>query len=81
MTICSLGFLIMHMMEKLFKSTPKHNSMLNLWGEIMSYDEYILKTCKEDNKGSWIDWKVEICGMSEIEAIRSANDPEWGYEN
>ena len=46
----------------------------------MSYEEYLAKTQKEDNKESWIDWKFEICGMSYLEAIREANDPDCGYE-
>ena len=48
---------------------------------VMNYDEYLQKTKKEDNKQSWIDWKFEICGMSYTEAVKAANDPEWGYEN
>lgn len=47
----------------------------------ISYDEYLEKTGKEDCKESWIDWKTDICGMSYLEAVRAANDPEWGYEN
>ena len=47
----------------------------------MSYEEYLTKTNKEDNRESWIDWKTEICGMSYMEARRASYDPDWGYEN
>lgn len=47
---------------------------------MMSYNEYLTKTGKEDNKQSWIDWKVEVCGMRYMEAVRASNDPDWGYE-
>jgi len=47
---------------------------------IISYEEYLEKTDKENCVDSWIDWKVEICGMSYVEARKSAYDPEWGFE-
>jgi len=46
----------------------------------MSYDEYLEKTNKENCAETWIDWKVEICGMSYMEALRACNDPDWGFE-
>lgn len=47
----------------------------------ISYEEYLAKTGKEDCKESWIDWKIDVCNMPYMEAVRAANDPEWGYEN
>lgn len=47
----------------------------------ISYDEYLRKTNKGDIRESWIDWKVECCGMSYMGALREANDPDCGYEN
>ena len=47
---------------------------------ILTYHEYLTKTNKEDNKDSWIDWKFKICRMPYMEAVRAANDPNWGYE-
>lgn len=46
----------------------------------MSYDEYLKRTGKEASKEAWIDWKVEICGMSYIEARKVCYDLDWGYE-
>jgi len=46
----------------------------------ISYDEYLEKTGKHDCKESWIDWKTDIYNMPYTEAVRAANDPEWGYE-
>ena len=45
----------------------------------MSYDEYLSKTGDPDKRATWIAWKVEICGMSPIEATKAAYDPEWGW--
>lgn len=47
---------------------------------LMSYEEYLIETRKSDCRYSWIDWKTDICGMSYFDAIKAANDPEWGYE-
>jgi hypothetical protein len=46
---------------------------------LMSYNEYLQNTGKDDCKNSWIDWKAEIHGMFYSEAIKAAHDPEWGY--
>lgn len=48
---------------------------------LMSYDDYLRQTNKEDNKESWIDWKTDVYNMPYMEALKAANDPEWGYEN
>lgn len=45
-----------------------------------SYKEYLQKTEKKDSAISWIDWKVEICGMDYEEAKKASIDPEWGWE-
>lgn len=45
----------------------------------MSYEEYIRLTGIEDERFSWITWKIDGCGMDEGEAIKAAYDPEWGY--
>ncbi len=46
----------------------------------LSYREYLQKTGKKDSAISWIDWKVEICGMDYEEAKKAAFDTEWGWE-
>lgn len=46
----------------------------------MSYDDYLSQADREDSKEAWIDWKFECCGMNYVEAMRAANDPDWGYE-
>jgi hypothetical protein len=46
---------------------------------MMSYSEFIEKTGKQDSKTTWIRWKVDACGMSIKEAVKAANDAEWGY--
>lgn len=48
---------------------------------LVPYKEYINLTSREDNRQSWVDWKIEICGMSEDEAIKASIDPEWGYKS
>ncbi|WP_206459407.1 hypothetical protein [Anaerovorax sp. IOR16] len=45
-----------------------------------SYKEYLQKTGKKDSRESWIDWKVEICGMDYEEARIASIDPDWGWE-
>lgn len=47
---------------------------------VMSYEDFLKETKKEDNRESWIDWKTDVCGMSYLAARRAAYDPEWGYE-
>ena len=45
----------------------------------MSYREYIVAMRLVDCRQSWVEWKQDICGMSEREAIKASIDPEWGY--
>jgi hypothetical protein len=45
-----------------------------------SYKEYLERSGKEDTRKSWIQWKIDICGMSEKEATIAGYDPEWGWE-
>lgn len=47
---------------------------------LISYEEYLSKTNKQDKRESWIDWKTEICGLRLDEATKAAYDPEWGFE-
>jgi hypothetical protein len=47
---------------------------------LISYEEYLSKMHLKDNKDNWIYWKMDICGMSEEEAIKVAYNPEWGYK-
>jgi hypothetical protein len=47
---------------------------------LMSYDEYLEKTGKENCVEIWIDWKVDVCGMKYTEALKVAHDPDWGFE-
>lgn len=46
----------------------------------MSYQEYLSRTGQKDSRTAWKWWKIEICGMSEKQAIKAAYDPEWGYK-
>lgn len=39
---------------------------------MMSYQEYLEKTGYKDSPTAWKWWKVEICGMTETEAIKAA---------
>lgn len=39
---------------------------------MMSYQEYLEKTGYKDNRTSWKWWKIEICGMTEKEAIKAS---------
>ena len=45
----------------------------------MSYEEYIKVTKQKDCRQSWQDWKMDIFGMSNKEAIKLSYDKEWGY--
>jgi hypothetical protein len=47
---------------------------------IMSYQEYLTRTGQKDNRHTWIDWKMDVYGMTERQAIKAAYDPEWGYK-
>ena len=38
----------------------------------MSYEEYLRKTKQSDSRESWKWWKIEVCGMSEKEAIKAS---------
>ncbi len=38
----------------------------------MSYTEYLRKTGQKDSREAWKWWKIEICGMSEREAIKAS---------
>jgi hypothetical protein len=33
----------------------------------------------KDSRRSWIEWKMDVCGMSEKASIKAAYDPTWGY--
>ncbi|WP_156738185.1 hypothetical protein [Christensenella intestinihominis] len=46
---------------------------------MISYQEYLNETNKNDTRQAWIDWKMERCDMPEEEAIKAAYDEEWGY--
>ena len=46
----------------------------------MSYEEYIKKLNLKNCRQSWKEWKMDICGMSEKEAIKASIDVEWGYK-
>jgi len=46
----------------------------------MSYQEYLNRTGQKDSLTAWKWWKIEVCGMSEKQAIKAAHDPEWGYK-
>jgi len=46
----------------------------------MGYEEYLKRMGLKDSRRSWIEWKMDVYGMSEQKAIRSAYDKEWGYK-
>ena len=37
-----------------------------------SYEEYLKRTNQEDTRESWKWWKIEVYGMSEVEAIKAS---------
>ena len=37
-----------------------------------SYEEYLKRTNQQDSRTAWKWWKVEVFGMSEIEAIKAS---------
>ena len=38
---------------------------------MMSYKEYLEKTGQKDSPTAWKWWKIEVCGMSEKQAIKA----------
>lgn len=38
----------------------------------MSYEEYLEKTNQKDSRTAWKYWKIEVCGMTEKEAIKAS---------
>lgn len=45
----------------------------------ISYKEYIDQTRQTDSRRTWVNWKMDIFGMTEKQAIQAAYNPEWGY--
>lgn len=39
---------------------------------MMSYEEYLQRTNQNDTRSAWKWWKIEVCGMSEREAIKAS---------
>lgn len=39
---------------------------------MLSYEEYLERTGQDDSRTAWKLWKIEVCGMSEKEAIRAS---------
>lgn len=37
-----------------------------------SYEEYLKRTNQKDTREAWKWWKIEVCGMSETEAIKAS---------
>ena len=37
-----------------------------------SYEEYLNRTKQEDSRTAWKWWKIEVCEMSEKEAIKAS---------
>ena len=37
-----------------------------------SYEEYLNRTKQEDSRTAWKWWKIEVCGMREMEAIKAS---------
>lgn len=37
-----------------------------------SYEEYLQRTKQKDSRNTWKWWKIEVCGMSEKEAIKAS---------
>lgn len=38
----------------------------------LSYEEYLKATNQKDSRSGWKWWKIEVCGMSEKEAIKAS---------
>lgn len=47
--------------------------------EILSYSEFLVKYGWRDTRDNWILWKMVEHRMTEREAIKAADDPEWGW--
>ena len=39
---------------------------------IESYEDYLKRTNQKDSRSAWKWWKIEVCGMSEKEAIKAS---------
>ena len=39
---------------------------------MMSYEEYLKATNQKDSRTAWKWWKIEVCGMTETEAIKAS---------
>ena len=39
---------------------------------MLSYEEYLKQTNQQDSRTAWKWWKIEACGMSEKEAIKTS---------
>lgn len=46
----------------------------------MDYFNYLEKFCMKDCRESWINWKMDVYGMSRKAAVKLSIDPEWGYD-
>ena len=46
----------------------------------LSYAEYLSKTGKPDSRESWIDWKIDCCGMTFMAARRASYYVDWSNE-
>lgn len=48
--------------------------------KLISYQDYIKELGLKDCRRSWVEWKMDFCGMSEQNAIVASTDKDWGYE-
>lgn len=39
---------------------------------MISYEEYLKTTGQKDGRTAWKWWKIEVCGMTEREAIQAS---------
>ena len=46
----------------------------------MSYEEYLKQTQQRDSFNAWKWWKIDVCGMTERQAIKAGLDKDFGYK-
>jgi hypothetical protein len=46
---------------------------------MMSYEEYLKLTNQRDSFDAWKWWKIDVCGMTELQAIKAGLDKDFGY--
>lgn len=51
---------------------------MGMW--TIGYEDYLIERELTDDKENYIDYLTECCGIGYIDALRAANDCDYGYE-